>query len=211
MSLINEALKKAQRQRTAAEPAPPLPGGNGGTVPRKRGRALPTQTLLLIVAGAAVLIVVSVGLTIFLVRSEPGTAGPAAPVTAKADVPANPPATTAPTPVITLPIIEVPVITPEPEPVVAAPEPAVVTKPAPEAKPVAPAPPVYDERVYAFIDRLQVMGIRSSGSDSKVLMNDRVYRVNDIVERSLGLKLMEVTSDSLIFIDPSGATYTKNF
>lgn len=209
MSLINEALKKAQRQRTAAEPAQPLPGGNGGPAPRKRGRALPTQTLLLIVAGAAALIVVSVVLTIFLVRSEPGTTEPTAPVTAKADAPAA----TVPAPVITLPKIEVPVITPEPEPVVAAPEPAVETKPAPapEAKPVAPTPPVYDERVYAFIDRLQVMGIRSSGSDSKVLMNDRVYRVNDIVERSLGLKLMEVTADSLIFVDPSGATYTKNF
>ncbi|MBW7895314.1 MAG: hypothetical protein H3C27_09395 [Opitutaceae bacterium] len=211
MSLINEALKKVQRQRTAVEPAPPLPGGNGGPAPRKRGRALPTQTLLLIVAGAAVLIVVSVVLTIFLVRSEPGTTEPTAPVTAKADAPADAPAATAPAPVITLPKIEVPVITPEPEPVVAAPEPAVETKPAPEAKTVGPTPPVYDERVYAFIDRLQVMGIRSSGSDSKVLMNDRVYRVNDIVERSLGLKLMEVTSDSLIFIDPSGATYTKNF
>lgn len=209
MSLINEALKKAQRQRTAAESAPPLPGRNGGTVPRKRGRALPTQTLLLIVGGAAVLIAVSVVLTIFMMRSEPGTVEPATPATARADVPDIPPAA----PVITLPKIEVPVITPEPEPEVVAPETSVETipTPTPEPKPVAPTPPVYDERIYAYIDRLQVMGIRSSGSDSKVLMNDRVYRVNDIVERSLGLKLLEVTPDALIFIDPSGATYTKNF
>lgn len=205
MSLINEALKKAQRQRTTTDTVPPLPGGTGGPGPRKRGRALPTQTLLLIVGGAAVLIVVSVVLTIFLMRSEPGIAEPTAPVTAQAEVPADAPVASAPEPVITLPEITVPVITPEPAPVVAAPEPAI------EPKPAAPSPPVYDERVYAFIDRLQVMGIRSSGSDSKVLMNDRVYRVNDIVERSLGLKLMEVTPDALIFIDPSGATYTKNF
>lgn len=211
MSLINEALKKAQRQRTTAEALPPMPGGTGGPGPRKRGRALPTPVLLLIVGGAAALIVISVVLTIFLMRSKPAVTEPPTPMTAQAEVPAEAPVTSAPEPVITLPKIEVPVIAPAPEPVVAAPEPAVTPAPAPTAPPAHPAPPVYDERAYAFIDRLQVMGIRSSGSDSKVLMNDRVYRVNDIVERSLGLKLQEVTPDALIFVDSNGTLYTKNF
>ena len=65
--------------------------------------------------------------------------------------------------------------------------------------------------IYAFIDQLQVMGVRSSGTDSKVLMNDRVYRVNDFVNRELGLKLTKVNSDSLTFVDANGASYTKQF
>jgi hypothetical protein len=35
--------------------------------------------------------------------------------------------------------------------------------------------------------------------------------VNDIVERTLGLKLIKVSSDALTFADPNGATYVKNF
>src|SRR5690606_23091467 len=35
-----------------------------------------------------------------------------------------------------------------------------------------------DERVTAFVESIRVMGIRSSGTESRVLMNERVYRVN---------------------------------
>jgi hypothetical protein len=109
-------------------------------------------------------------------------------------------------------------------------EPAPALVPAPVEPKTAAAPPnasppaaaaaataapsahaVPDNAVYAVIDKFQVTGIRSSGSESKVLMNDRVYRVNDIVDRNLGLKLIKVTSDSLTFVDRNGATYTKNF
>jgi hypothetical protein len=55
------------------------------------------------------------------------------------------------------------------------------------------------------------MGIRSSGTDSKVLMNDRVYRVNDYVDRILGVKLVSVSRDTLTFTDANGVTYVKNF
>ena len=55
------------------------------------------------------------------------------------------------------------------------------------------------------------MGIRSSGGDSRVLMNDRVFRVNDIVDRNLGLRLTKVDPAMLVFTDSNGAIYTKNF
>jgi ribosome-associated protein YbcJ (S4-like RNA binding protein) len=58
---------------------------------------------------------------------------------------------------------------------------------------------------------LKVTGIRSSGTDSKVLMNDRVFRVNDVVDRSLGVRLTKVSSDSLTFTDANGAVYVKYF
>jgi hypothetical protein len=42
-------------------------------------------------------------------------------------------------------------------------------------------------------------------------MNDRVYRNGDIVEYELGLKLIEITANSLTFENESGARYTRNF
>jgi len=40
-------------------------------------------------------------------------------------------------------------------------------------------------------------------------MNDRVYRVNDVVDRGLGLRLIEVQSGRLDFEDARGVRYTK--
>ncbi|HYP18180.1 MAG TPA: hypothetical protein VEQ65_13290, partial [Opitutus sp.] len=73
---------------------------------------------------------------------------------------------------------------------------------------LAPGP---DPRVQDFLDAIRVTGIRSSGNESKVLMNERVYRVNDIVDRTLQLKLIKVSADSLTFSDANGVTYTRNF
>jgi hypothetical protein len=42
-------------------------------------------------------------------------------------------------------------------------------------------------------------------------MNDRVFRVNDIVERTFGLRLTKVDTNSLTFTDAGGAVYVKNF
>lgn len=63
----------------------------------------------------------------------------------------------------------------------------------------------------AVVDTFKVSGIRASASDPKVLMNDRVFRLNDIVERTYGLRLTEVHADRLLFVDEAGAVYTKTF
>jgi hypothetical protein len=81
-------------------------------------------------------------------------------------------------------------------------------KPAPVVVAEKPKP---DPRVLAFIDALRVTGIRAAGADSKVLMNDRVYRINDVVERESGLKLVGVAVGTLSFEDAQGAIYTRNF
>jgi hypothetical protein len=86
--------------------------------------------------------------------------------------------------------------------------PAVAETPAPAA---ALPPGTPDERVAAFVDSIRVTGIRSSGAESRVLMNERVYRVNDVVERNLGVRLVKAAADSLTFSDPRGVTYVKNF
>ena len=74
MSLINEALKKAQRLRTEgqASDAPPVPGGTPIT---KRTTPRSANTVVLIGSGAVVLVVISVVVTVYLLnRPKPHAA-----------------------------------------------------------------------------------------------------------------------------------------
>ena len=240
MSLINEALKKAQRLRTEdpAGSAPPIPGG--GIPVAKRAQPRSTQQLVVLGVGGIVLVVLSVVVTVWLVNRP--SAVPPASLVAAHPAPKTAQDSTAPAPVIVPPVIApAPVADAPPKPAappalpiaaaVHAPAPTPAPPPAPTPSPAmaatdssppptaaapaptpAPAEPVKsDERVHAFVDAIHVTGIRSSGSDSRVLMNDRVFRVNDIVERNLGLRLTKVESGSLTFTDANGATYVKNF
>jgi hypothetical protein len=257
MSLINDALKKAQKMRSQ-DPvalAPSLPNDSPGPVVR-RARPMPAQRLVGIVAGGAVLVAGSVFATVFWLRKSEATSAlkPAAHSTAVSESPPPPtrkvelspasgltaPAPTAivagvpspaasvtapiapkldPPPAAALPVVPASVPESAPPPPAAAtginPVSEVHATPAvrPEIRPAAPAAPAarFDARAQAFVDALHVTGIRASSSDSKVLMNDRVFRLNDIVERSLGLRLTGVAADQLIFTDGNGVVYTRNF
>lgn len=251
MSLINEALKKAQRQR-AAEAAAGQAGTAGEPSERveKRAKAMRAQTVILLAAAATVLIVFSVVITVYWVNSTPEptpvaarspaatksapppaavTSGPK-PITVALPVTAHPSNTSAPPPTdgiasadpksaaapaniaasaqaATSPAASAPATS---APAASAPAAAAATPPPIEIPRVSTAPQP-NPRVQAFVDTVRVAGIRSSGADSKVIMNDRVYRVNDVVERTLGVKLVKVEPDTLTFADPNGLTYTKTF
>ncbi len=185
---------------------------------------MPAQNLMLIVAGACVVVALSVAVTVYLLRTPHPPEKPASVV---ASTPVAPATATTPEPQATAaPVVAMPTIAADApvevktEPVVSEqvevePEPApiVIAQPLPEPPPpAAPATVIRpDVNVYTFIDGLQVMGVRFSGASSKVLMNNRVYRVNDIVDRPLGLRLTAVTENSLTFVDANGASYIKNF
>src|SRR5690606_868706 len=99
MSLINEALKKAQRQRSDTPPG--MTPNTGGFEPRGN-QPKQTQSLILLIAGAAVLVVFSVVITVYLVNRTP------APVTAAPVIAATPTPSAildAPSPVIVAPLI----------------------------------------------------------------------------------------------------------
>lgn len=81
----------------------------------------------------------------------------------------------------------------------------------PRLQSAAPVTARSDPRIQIFVDSVRVAGIRFSGSESKVLMNDRVYRVNDVIDRSLNIRLQQVAPDYLTFVDANGVTYVKNF
>jgi hypothetical protein len=217
MSLINEALKKAQRQRTPDAGAPDLAASaNAPSGPIvRRSRPMPAQTLLLIVAGAAVLIVFSAIGTVYLMNRTPEPKS--VPVTILPPPPVAPAPDTSPSPVIVAPSLDVASNAPAESSAPAAVElPAIpLTQPAPTAPTAepapAPAPALPDPRIQTFVDAIRVAGIRSSGAESKVLMNDRVYRVGDTVDLALGIKLEAVAPDSLTFVDAHGASYKRNF
>ena len=67
-----------------------------------------------------------------------------------------------------------------------------------------------DPKILAYLDALQIAGVRVSDTGSKVLMNDRVFRENEIVDHLLGLRLKKIDSDTLTFVDERGVIYTKN-
>ncbi len=247
MSLINEALKKAQHQRTGNPvDLPPMPGSSLGAHGVRRGKALPAQTLAWIVGGSLAAVVVAVLITVALVTRhspEPAPAARPAPVAvttklpAATPTPAAAPAASTPVPVITVPAVKIdlssgklppadtvaaapaePNAAPASAPVAVAPPATAPVKPKPgpaapavvESAPAA-APAGQDIRILTLVDSLRVAGIRSSGHESKVLMNDRVYRVNDLVDYALGVRLTKVSADGLTFTDANGTTYVKNF
>ena len=224
MSLINDALKKAQKQRTGDAPElNKLPSIGGETAVRIARRDKPpafNSLLLWIGVGATALVVLLVG-GFFLVRSmmnrseTPPAAKPAA-------VAQTTPAPIQPAPTATVPTVSTggnptpssATSKPIPAPVVET-KPAVVVPvappPEPEVpKPVIPAPKIASKAVM-YIEALRVAGIRASSTDSKVLMNDRVYRIGDTVEHQLGLKLAVIAPSALTFEDENGARYTRNF
>ncbi|MBC8040362.1 MAG: hypothetical protein H7Y06_07465 [Opitutaceae bacterium] len=85
-----------------------------------------------------------------------------------------------------------------------------VPKPAPVVVPPAPREPVANPAVYEFLEKLRVSGVRASATDPKVIMNDRVFRLNDIVDKTLQLRLTRVDNSALIFSDASGFEYRKS-
>ncbi len=268
MSLINDALKKAQKQRTGDAPsltAMPSVGGESAARIARRGKPAGFNTLIAWISlGVVALAVVIVG-AVFLLR--PKAPAPTAPVTASAPTPsastpsatdqgfsyaAVPPAPPrlAPSPSATAvpnsgslalpaapqspalavvapngaPAHAMPVVPASASPtVVSAPTPLVVapTEPSrasaavqlpPEARPAASASTrKFEPRAIKYIDSIRVAGIRASANDSKVLMNDRVYRIGDIVEAEMGLKLAGIATNALTFEDENGARYTRNF
>lgn len=265
MSLINEALKKAQNQR--AEGSAVDYQSATATGPR-RGRPPKGPVYVMLGSGAVVLVVLSVVATVSLVnRSNHPVAASASPANSSpaASVSVNSQDSTRAGAASTSPSNDasrsggatfvVPGLTPKKEtttePVSSAPDAAagaaasatraapIVSSPvanaskassatasssavtpgsaaAPATNAPVPAAPTlgpgsFDQQVAAFVEAIRVTGIRSSGNESRVLMNERVYRVNDIVERSLGVKLIKVAADTLTFVDANGVTYEKHF
>ena len=240
MSLINEALKKAQKQRTGDTPsltAMPAIGGESAARIARRGQPAGFNALVTRIGLGVAAVAVAIAVTFLILRRPaaaptrptPATATVTAPVAAPKPAETAPVTTVAPTPapaslvvapptqpvapaqtVIAAPASTTVILAPAetPKPVEVAPVQVAVEPP----KPAAPAAArKLEPRAINFINTIRVAGIRASANDSKVLMNDRVYRIGDTVEAEMGLKLAGITPSSLTFEDENGGRFTRNF
>lgn len=233
MSLINDALKKAQRERTGGAPeTTPVPGG-GSRPPIEAQRRANRGPQLTLIAGGAIAGMVLAGGAVWFFRSPPPPTAPSTPVRAEASPAIAATAAPAATPPASIPAPVAsqaqsgpgPVLTPaestpaksstSTEPTVSTAARAVAT-PSHEpmrANPPAPsaAPTLTLAKLAEIVDALRVTGIRPAGADSKVLLNDRVFRLGDVVDLAHGVRLTGATANSLTFSEPSGLVYTRNF
>jgi hypothetical protein len=255
MSLINDALKKAQRQR--ALDAAPLSGAPSGiaaaavtthvaTATHRRSYAPLAFGLGILTLGVgATWVVMRYGFTDTAAPKPAAVpvasvAAPAPTAPAPAPAPASAPAPvvavealTTVAPAVTFPppapvAVTLPAATPAPAPVATTPAPApapvvVAQRPAqvvvPTVAPVVATPVVAvsaaasaerEARVYDFLNTLRITGVRGVDREARVLMNERVWRLNDVVSPALGLRLSGVKPGLLVFTDAAGKTYEKS-
>lgn len=214
MSLINQALRKAQQDRSPkrmADPSEPnIPGGH---------YAAPSSgmQLGLIIAGIAVfalLIGLVVGLSVIIFQKQ-------APISDQAIATSD----SAPREAVSKPET---VITPSaPKEIVPAPAPeasvldqlriareeaeAEAAKEAAakaEAERIAKLAP--NEQIIDWLSRSKVTGVRlSTSGNSKAIINDEAYSVGEYVHYSMGLKLIVIQESRLLFEDANGKRYMK--
>ena len=66
-----------------------------------------------------------------------------------------------------------------------------------------------DPAVLSYLEQARVTGVRPSPTNPKVLLNDRVYRQGEIVDRDLLLRVTVISTQQLTFEDTRGFVYTK--
>jgi hypothetical protein len=217
MSLINDALKKAQNRHGESTPPTPGPAGPASIPAAPRKGKSPLGKVILIGSGIALLsAAVSTAVILVVIRKDPP---PPAPVVGPA--PAETSAPISPAPAVLSPIK--PSEAPAPSPVAPATGTPVQPPPIITAAPTPPSPVVFPPaaepaptiklgtRIQSFIDRLRITSIRISDTGNKAILNDRLFRVNDLVEPSLGLRLTEIKPSQLTFTDEVGNTYLRHF
>ncbi len=269
MSLINEALKKAQKMRQAGAPEttaspPPAPATSAArqpVAPAARSTANEVRPPARIakrrkpvsankVVGAVMLIVVGFSLLaagavyFFIPRSLPPELNlrpdaqipqtvASGPVITSAPVIAASPTAPSPQPIITeadntppevrinlAPPPSASILPSQPDPVGSAPagRPIGSSLPSnPVRNPIAtpptspPSPPPPDSTILALVEQMRVSGVRPSATAPRILMNDKIFQLGDIVDRTYNLRLIKIEERRLTFEDPAGIRYVKNF
>jgi len=230
MSLINQALRKAQNQRTPNRPATAADHANDAANRsyHTSGSGSKSGLLIGLVAGIALLIGLVAGLLIVLLRKEP------APVIQQATNQVTAPAPAANQPATLQPLAPAPQATPPTAPtapVVKQGTPSVleelrIAREATEAKAAAEAKAAHEAEAAAlaaqkaaaakpsqdiiqWLSEAKISGVRISGSASKVILNNKAYSVGDTVNLVLDLKVMAIQETRILFVDANGKKYIK--
>ncbi|MGJ8654109.1 MAG: hypothetical protein ACSHX8_12620 [Opitutaceae bacterium] len=237
MSLINQALRKAQNDRTPGHrpPASANPTGAGSSMaPPSRSGMSPGLVVGLIVV-VALLIGVIAGLSVVLLKDKPApteiTAQPALAPLEPTATPAPAPAPTAPTPTVEArEAVFTPPTTPEPAATQAtAPDEQTVleqlrmareaaeakaakaeaARVAAEAEAARKAAIQPSQDIITWLSHTQISGVRLSDTGSKVILNGKAYAVGETANFELGLKVLVIQEKRVLFIDGNGKKYLK--
>lgn len=237
MSLINQALHKAQRDRTPNRMAEPGSGEFSAATPASGSGMKPGLVIGLVVAVALLLGLVA-GLSVVLLKGNdaaplaqqtPPAAEDNAPAQENASTPpSEPAATTSNNLELIAPPIEPPTTssaldreatTPVVEELRKAREAAEAkaeaeaaqaeaeAKAAEEAAARAAAEP--NQEIIDWLSRAQITGVKISTTESKVILNGKSYAVGEFVNYNLGLKVMIIQEERILFVDANGKKYMK--
>lgn len=203
MSLINEALKKAQSERPPTPPTtvvaqpPPLPVEHGQPARLHN----PAPWLFALVGGGLLLCIVLAGVVLYWIwKSSSATSSVLPQEVPVAGVPV------APTPP--------PASATELEPLISL-EQAMQPPAAAPAPPPSPSLPEPNPEVVRFLDQLEVRGVMQA--TGRALLHNRAsgrtmsLGVNDRVDALLPVWIQEIRADTLYFRDDAGVSYIKYF
>ncbi len=79
--------------------------------------------------------------------------------------------------------------------------------PLPEANIEVPPNPL----VLDFLEKSRITGVKVSGSRSRLLMNNQVFKLGSVVDPKLSLRVSNILENEVHFVDESGAEYRKQF
>ncbi|NQY31957.1 MAG: hypothetical protein HRT56_02140 [Coraliomargarita sp.] len=223
MSLINQALKKAQNDRTTM-PSGNLPPSSGeGMQAASTKEHGPNKGLILgIVAGFALLIGLVAGLTVIVLSGDDPQPAPVAQASAPTQEPEKTVSETAAPATIAKPQPEAPTSAAQETlaelaaareaaeaEVAKQREAALAAKAAAEeaARKAAAKP---DPKIIDWLSKVKLAGVRlADDGNSKVLLNSDAYGVGDTVNYSLGLKVLIIQEKRVLFVDANDKKYLK--
>lgn len=103
-------------------------------------------------------------------------------------------------------------IRPEPEQPVRVAPPETVADAAARTESADPAQsPRGNPAIIGFLEDSRVTGVKAAGRQSRVLMNNRVYRIDSIIHEETGLRITEIQDNYINLVDESGIQYRKTF
>jgi flagellar basal body-associated protein FliL len=216
MSLINQALRKAQDQRTTSRVSTAAQQANLAQPTQPSTNSKPSLVIGLITA-IVILIGLIAGLTVVMLLTKPAPTEQQAPLQTMLPVaPAVPSSTMEPirsaVPTLTAnqpneqnssDVLEELHVARQAAEAKAAAETA--ARQATEARTMAKP----SQEIIEWLGRATISGVRLSPASNKVILNNRAYSVGEFVNSSLAIKILIIQEKRILFVDANGKKYLK--
>jgi len=220
MSLINKALKQEQRRRAMGNMSGAIPPAFGASSARAAYHRDSKNTIILIgLLAVGLLLIASTGTFVYFgsryldqvadadgnpAQAEPDAIAPSAVAAHSVPTEAPPPSSSAPPSAAAAPPAESQVPTPAPRH-----ESSAAPSEADAAPSALHAPPGIDIETQLFLESLQILGVRSAGAESRLLIAGRVYKLEDVIDHRYGVKFVGADGETIYFEDERGARYER--